>query len=75
MVSSATRYTVTFDVGEVGVKRDIDRIARVDLGEDLMNLANEGNDVTVARVVESPVGAENDAAFGSHDVGVQSRCA
>src|SRR3982751_2695040 len=49
MVSSATRYTVTCDVGEVGVKRDIDRIARVDLGEHLMNLASEGNDVTVAR--------------------------
>jgi len=52
VVASATRDTVTFDVGEVGVNGDIDRIAGVDLGEHLMSLANQGNDVTVARVVE-----------------------
>jgi hypothetical protein len=51
VVSSATRYTVTFNVVEVGVNGDIDRITGVDLGEQLMSLANEGKDVTIARVV------------------------
>ena len=54
---------------------DIDRIAGADLREDLMCLADEGNDITVARIVERPVGVEDDIAPGSHDVSVKSRYA